>query len=261
MTRAIAALVVILGASRAWAQDEHVGVQVREWYAKMDGDIKSSGGILGGTSISLANDLGLDKTEWNTEVLAYARLPVLGKIYAGYWSIDRKSDEILTRTITFDKQAFTASTEVDTDVRLEVGYLTYEFDFPTIPLGELLKIELGVQVGARVIHAEGKIDSIIASGSDQGTIGLPVVGGHAAVQVTPYLRADVEVVGLQVSYGGHRGTYVEGYGEVVGQPVKWIFAGVGYKYVSLGVRSNLSSTDFALDTRISGFYLTAGLRF
>jgi hypothetical protein len=261
MTNAVAAVLVFLAAAPAFAQDEHVGARVREWYAKMDGDIKSTGGSLGGTSINLASDLSLDSSQWNTEVQVYGHIPFFGKIYAGWWMIDRHGDEILSRTITFAGQSFTASTEVKSDVRLDVGYLTYEFDFPSIPVGDLLKWELGLQVGARVIRGEGKVDSVFASGSDSGTIGIPVIGGHAAVQITPFLRADVELVGLEFSYSGHRGHYLEAYGEIVGQPLPWVFAGVGYKYVSLGVKAHLSSTDFDLDTHITGLYVTAGVRF
>ena len=41
----------------------------------------------------------------------------------------------------------------------------------------------------------------------------------------------------------------------------WLFAGVGYKYVALRVKSNVGSTDFDLDVHINGLYLTAGVRF
>lgn len=261
MKKAVAAILVVLSAPPAFAQDEYIGVRVREWYAKMEGDIKAGGNVPGDTTINLASDLGLDSSEWNTEVQVYGRIPFFGKIYAGWWMVDRQGDEILSRTISFANQSFTASTEVKTEASLEVGYLTYEFDFPAIPIGDLLKWELGLQVGARVMRGEGKIDSALVSGSDGGTIGIPVVGGHAAVQITPYLRADAEVVGLDFSYSGHRGSYFEAYGEVVAQPFSWLFAGVGYKYVSLGVRTHLSSSDFELDSHITGLYVTAGVRF
>lgn len=261
MVKIVAAILLVLSAAPAFAQDEHVGVRLREWYATMEGDLKSSGDLLGGTSISLASDLGLDSPGWSAEIQAYGHIPFFGKLYAGWWRIERGGDEVLSRTITFANQAFTAATEVKTDVTLDVGYLTYEFDFPSIPLGDVLKWELGLQVGARVMRGEGALDSAFASGSDSGIIGIPVLGGHAALQVTPYLRADVEVVGFGLSYSGHKGSYLEAYGEIVGQPLPWLFAGVGYKYVSLRVKDNIGSTDFDLDIHITGLYLTAGVRF
>jgi hypothetical protein len=261
MTKAVTAILVVLSAAPAFAQDEHVGARVREWYAKMEGNLTSNGDLLGGTSINLASDLGLDSPGWSAEVQVYGHIPFFGKLYAGWWRVERSGDEILSRTITFANQSFTAATEVKTDVTLDVGYLTYEFDFPSIPLGDFLKWELGLQVGARIMRGEGSLDSAFASGSDSGLIGIPVLGGHAALQVTPYLRADVELVGLGFSYSSHKGSYLEAYGEVVAQPFSWLFAGVGYKYVSLRVKDTIGSTDFDLDIHITGLYLTAGVRF
>lgn len=261
MAKTAAAILALFSAAPAFAQDEHVGVRLREWYAKLEGNLSSDGTIFGGTSISLADDLGVDDPAWSTEIQVYGRIPFFGKLYAGWWRIDRHGDEILSRTITYADQTFVASTEVKTDLTLDVGYLTYEFVFPSIPIGDLLKWELGLQLGARVMRGEGTLDSAVASGSDSGVIGIPVIGGHAALQVTPFLRADVEVVGLGLSYSGRRGSYLEAYGEIVGQPFPWLFAGVGYKYVSLRVRDTQGSADFDLDIHITGLYLTAGVRF
>ena len=261
MTKAVAAILVVLSATPAFAQDEHVGVRLREWYAKMEGNLSSDGSLLGGSSISLADDLGVGDPAWSTEIQVYGRIPFFGKLYAGWWRIDRSGDEILSRTLTFADQTFTVATEVKTELTLDVGYLTYEFVFPSIPMGDLLKWEFGLQVGVRLMRGEGSLDSAFASGSDSGIIGTPVVGGHAALQVTPYLRADVEVVGLGLSYSGRRGSYLEAYGEIVGQPFPWLFAGVGYKYVALRVKDGVGSTDFDLDMHITGLYLTAGVRF
>lgn len=261
MAKILIGLLSVLAAAPAFAQDEHVGVRVREWYAAMEGRLSSDGGAFGGTNIDIGDDLGLDDRGWSTEIQVYGRIPLFGKLYAGWWRIEREGDETLSRTLTFADKTFTASTRVKSDVTLDVGYLTYEFVFPSIPVGELVKWELGLQAGIRVMRGEGSIDSSIASGSDHGLIGTPVVGGHAALQVTPYVRADVELVGLALAYGGHRASYLEAYGEIVAQPFAWLFAGVGYKYVALRVRDPLGSTDFDLDLRIGGLYLTAGVRF
>ena len=103
--------------------------------------------------------------------------------------------------------------------------------------------------------------SVAGSGSDSGIIGTPVLGGHVALQLTQFVRADVEVVGLEVNIGGHRASYLEGYGEIVAEPVKWVFAGVGYKYVALGVRDHSGGSVFNIDVHLNGIYLTVGVRF
>lgn len=263
MSRSLIAGALFLSAasSGAWAQDEMIGVRVREWKATLEGKISADTTAFGGSTIDLADDLGLDAAEWSSELQVYGHIPFFGKLYGGWWRVHREGDEILTRTINFDGQVYAASTRVQSEVTLDVGYLTYEFDFPSIPLGDAIQWEIGLQLGARVMSAAGSLDSAVASGSRDGIIGIPVLGGHMALQVTRFLRADVELVGLTFSYGDHHGSYIEAYGEIVAQPFPWLFAGVGYKYVALEVSEKGGDNDFEVDAHISGFYLTAGVRF
>jgi len=261
MAKIVVGLLSVLAAAPAFAQDEHVGVRVREWHAKMDGHLSSDGEILGGTNINLASDLGLDGAEYTSEVQAYVAIPFLGKIYAGWWWLDRSGDEVLSRTITFADQSFTASTTVKSEVNLDVYYLSYEFVFPSIPVGEVVKWELGILAGIRLLDGGASIDSAIVSGADSGIIGIPVIGGHAALQITEWIRMDAELMGLTFSYAGRRGTYLEAYGEIVAQPFPWLFAGIGYKHVLLELSDQSGSTDFELEITVSGLYFTAGVRF
>ena len=57
--------------------------------------------FLKGSNVDFASDLGLDEREFTSELQAYVRLPVFGRIYAGWWWLDREGDEVLSRTITF----------------------------------------------------------------------------------------------------------------------------------------------------------------
>jgi len=256
-----AVAVLLLSASTSWAQDEHIGVRVREWYATLEGQVTADTDALGGTRLDLADDLGLDDPKFSGEIQIYGHIPFFGKIYAGWWRVSRDADETLSRSIDFAGETFTASTQVKSEVTLDVGYLTYEFDLPSIPLGDVIRWEIGLQLGVRAFRGEGSIESAVLSGSDSGVFGTPVLGGHMALQVTPYFRADVELVGLAFSYSSHRGSYLEAYGELVFQPFSWLFAGVGYKYVALELRETASDSLLDMDIHISGFYLTAGLRF
>lgn len=251
----------LLSASASWAQDEHIGVRLREWYATLEGQVTADTDSQGGTRIDLADDLGLDDPKFSAEIQVYGRIPLFGKIYAGWWRVSRSGDETLTRTIDFAGETFTGSTQVKSEVTLDVGYLTYEFLLPSIPLGDVIQWEIGLQLGVRVFRGEGSIESDVVTGSDSGVFGTPILGGHMALQVTPYLRTDVELLGMAFSYSSHRGSYLEAYGEIVFQPFSWLFAGVGYKYVSLEMRETGSDSVLDMDIHISGFYLTAGVRF
>ena len=256
----IAAVGIFLSAARAYAQDETVGLRVREWYAKMEGDIQGQGKSVPSTDISLDRTLGLDDLEIVHEVQAYLRLPLVGRFYVGWWGGHFEGDETLTRTVTFADQTFTASTDVHTEVDLNVYYLSYELVLPSLPLGDAVRAEAGLLLGIRAIQAEGALEGGGAGGNEKGGGGLPVLGVHGALQVTPYLRADVEIMGLVFQYSDISLSYFEAYGELVGQ-LGPVFAGVGYKFVDLDLADHKSGVDLDLNVGIDGFYVTAGVRF
>lgn len=256
----LAAIGVLLSASRAYAQDETVGVRLREWSAKMEGRIEAQGDSFPSTNISLDRTLGLDDEEVVHEVQAYLSLPVVGTFYAGWWFGTFEGDQTLTRDITFADVTFTAATTVKTQLDLDVYYLSYELVLPSLPLGDLVKVEAGVLVGLRGFVADGEVEAAGQRASENGGIGFPVLGVHGALQVTQWLRADVEIMGLPFKYGSSSIEYLEAFGEVVGQ-LGPLFAGVGYKVVSIELADHRSGTDFDLDIDIEGLYVTAGLRF
>ena len=260
--KSIAAAFLFLSASPAFADDalnEHVGVRVREWFARMAGTIEADGGTGSSTQISLGNDLGLSNRHLTHEVQAYGRIPFVGRIYAGWWEHEDSGSSILSRTIDFAGQNYTIATPITTSTQLDVYYLNYEFVFPTLPLGELLQVELALQAGIRALHGVGSISSPV-SGTDGGWVGFPTIGGHVMLGIASWVRVEAEVLGMGFSYGNDRMSYIEAYGEAVFTPVPWVFVGVGYKYASLGIH-HLGAEIFKFVTGVSGVYITAGFRF
>jgi hypothetical protein len=254
--------VLFLLASPAFAQDEHVGVRVREWFARMSGTLEADDGSGSSDRVDLAADLGLGDRNLTHELQAYLRIPVLGRLYAGWWRAHDTGSETLTRTFDFEGVQFQASTRIDSEVTLDVAYLTYEFAFPTIPLPEIGRLEIGAQLGARVMRGFGSIHdtSTNQTESDSGTAGLPILGVHVTAELFKYLRLEAEVLGLTFSYGDWHAHYLEASAEVVAQPLPWLFGGVGYKYVALDVRHD-GSQKFAVDVGVAGVYITFGVRF
>jgi len=260
--KGLCGVVLFLVATPAFAQDEHVGVRVREWFARMSGTLEADDGSGTSDRVDLAADLGLGDRNLTTELQAYLRLPVFGRIYAGWWRAHDTGSETLTKSFDFEGFTFTASSRIDSEVTLDVAYLTYEFAFPTIPIGDLVKLELGAELGIRGIRGFGSIrdSSSGQTESDSGTVGLPVLGVHVTAQLFTYVRAEVEVVGLTFSYGDWSAHYFEASAEVVAQPLPWLFAGLGYKQVKLDVRHK-GSDKFAVDVGVAGLYITFGVRF
>jgi hypothetical protein len=258
--KGIAALGAFLAGAGAYAQDETVGVRLREWRATMEGHIQAQGDSIPSTNVDLDRELGIDDPENVHEIQAYVGLPLLGSLYAGWWFGTYEGDRFVTQTFTFADRVFTAGTTVTSELELDVYYLSFEIGLPTLPLGDLVQFKAGVLPGVRVFHAEGEIENEFFTGQDSGTIGLPVIGVHAALQVTPYARADVEVMGMAFKYGNSSGRYIEAFIEVVGQ-VGPAFGGVGYKFVDLDLADHRGDTDFDLAVDITGPYLTVGVRF
>jgi hypothetical protein len=257
------AILFLSAAAPAVAQDEIIGFRVREWFARMGGEMEADNGSGTSQRIDLGADLGLADRNLTHELQAYLRIPILGRIYAGWWRAHDTGSETITRTFDFAGFTFTSSSTVNSEVTLDVGYLTYEFAFPTLPIGgDYLGVELAVQLSGRVLRGDGMIEETSSGngGSDSGVVGLPTLGGHVTVTLFSLVRAEIEVVGLAFKYADWRIHYVEASAEVVAQPLPWFFAGVGYKMTNLDFRKN-GNEKFLIDVTVSGIYITAGLRF
>lgn len=262
--KSIAAAFLFLSASPAFADDalgEHVGVRVREWFARMAGTIEADGGSGFSDQISLGSDLGLSNRHLTHEVQAYGRIPLVGRLYAGWWEHEDSGSNVLSRTINFAGQTYTITSNVASSTKLDVYYLNYEFVFPTIPAGDLVQVELALQAGIRALHGWGSIASGLINGADGGWVGFPTIGGHVTVGIASWVRVEAEVLGLAFSYGSDRMSYIEAYGEAVFTPVPWVFVGVGYKYASLAIHHRPPTEIFEFLVGVSGIYITAGFRF
>jgi len=259
--RSFATAIFLLSASAsALAQDEIVGVRVREWYARMSGTAEAQDNNSNSTQVDLADDLVLGDRNLTTELQAYLRIPVLGRIYAGWWRAHDTGHETLTRTIDFAGETFTVSTPIDSEFTLDVGYLNYEFAFPTIPVGDVVKVELRASIGARAIRGEGSISSGAQSANDSGVVGLPTLGGHVTAKFFDLVRVEVEVVGLVFKYSCNEVHYQEMFAEATVEPLPWIFAGVGYKLAEVNLQHD-GTDSFHINVDISGVYVTVGVRF
>lgn len=261
MRQLAAAFFLLSAAAPALGQDEFVGVRLREWYARMSGTIEAEENNSGSTRLDLADDLGLGDQNWTTELQAYLRLPLVGRIYAGWWQAHDSGSETLTRTIEFAGQTFSASTQVDSEVSLDVAYLMYEFALPVIPLGDLLSLEVGVSGGIRGFRGHGKIEGGGLDADEEGVAGLPTLGAHVTLRLFDLVRLEAEVLGLVFSYSDHEINYLEGFVEATVEPLPWIFAGVGYKFAMLNYDFDNGEDSAHLAIDIAGFYVTVGVRF
>lgn len=255
-----AAAFVFLSAGSAFAQDEHIGLRVREWYARTSGTLSSQENGVPPTNLDLHDDLGLGEQQFTHEIQVYGRIPFFGRLYAGWWHSHDSGSGVLDKTVTFAGETFTASTQIDSEYTLDVAYLTYELALPTIPIGDLVQFEIAPNLSVRGIWASGSIEGSGLSGSDSGKVGLPTVGVHATVRLFDFIRTEAEVTGLQFRYGDHEAHYLEVYGEAVVEPLPFLFVGVGYKLVQINY-TNSGNDPSHVNLDIAGFYITFGARF
>ncbi len=238
--------------------DEIFQIRGRAWFAHMSGHIEADA-TTRGTRLSIAGDTDLGGRVDIPEIEAHLNIPVVGRLYVGWWRYDDGGDNTLSRTITFADHSFTVGTTVHTHLDLSVAYLTYEFVFPKIPIGPT-SLELGLELGVRGLSGDATVKGAGQEAEARGTLPALVLGARAIYQILPWLRAEAEVVGIQVSIDKEKVSYVETFAEVVAQPLPWLFAGVGYKYMELTYRYH-ARLDFDLDLQLSGAYVTAGVRF
>jgi hypothetical protein len=258
-----AAAAVLFSGSWAYAQDEdvHGGIRVREWFSRMEGTIQSNSGSTSGTRASIAHDLDLGDRTLAHEVQASVGIPAVGGFYAGAWWDHVEGHRTLTQDVTFLLFTFPSSTDVSTSADLDVFYLSYEYPFPRIILGDGLTLDFGLQAGARGLKARGSIaESGGTSSSDQALAGFPVLGGHATLDVLSWVRAQVEIAAIAFSYSNYRVRYLEVNSEVGVEPLPWIYAGIGYKFADIHL-GRTGSNGFNFDVGLSGLYITVGLRF
>lgn len=239
--------------------EEWVQVRARAWFARMSGHLEADASTKG-TRLSVASDLDLGSESTIPEVQAWVEVPYIGRVIAGWWRYDNSSQPTLNRTITFAGRSFTVGTQVHTSLELDVAYLSYEYVFPTISLGDLAKLQLGLELGLRGISGDATLSDAGQTAEGRGTIPALVLGGHAIAQFTPWLKAEAEAVGIAIKIDKEKVSYVETYAEIGVQPLPWLFAAVGYKYMQMTYRYH-ARLDFDLEVDLSGAFVEVGVRF
>jgi hypothetical protein len=238
--------------------DETFQIRGRAWFAHMSGHIEADA-TTQGTRLSIAGDTDLGGRVDIPEIEAHVNIPYVGRLYLGWWRYDNGGDNTLARTITFADHTFNVGTTIHTHLELNVAYLTYEYAFPKIPIGPT-SLELGLELGMRFLSGDATVSDAGQESESRGSLPALVLGGRAIYQMLPWLRAEAEVVGIQISIDKEKVSYVETFAEVVAQPLPWLFGGVGYKYMEMTYRYH-ARLNFALDLELSGAYVTVGIRF
>ena len=216
--------------------------EFRYWRPTLESEIVASSAALLGTTIDPVSDLGLDEEQNAFE--GRVGLTLLGrhKFRIGYLPLSFDGDRVITRTITFQGQTFTANVDrVLTDLDVKILRAGYEFDFFKTPVGYL-----GVLLEVHYFDVQARLRTI-ASAKDESAdfkFPFPVVGlAFRAYPITQILSVGAEVVGVTI---GSRGHYLDGEASVTLSPWPFVELTGGYRVIDLHGEEGDDSFDLLL---------------
>jgi hypothetical protein len=242
--------VAVLGMAVS-AQAFEVGVRGYYWFPEFSGQVRVDAEGITGTKIDFENDLGIDN-EYYPIIEAFLGL---GKhhLSAAYYKADYSGNSILSRTIYFNGEQFSAETQTVSSLEYNAYDLMYRYDLIDLEnflaggsLGLVGRVE--VFDGDVMIQAE-RMDEKVSF-----TAPIPMLGVNLHVGVlADILEARVLATGM--SYGG--GTVLDGQAEISLTPIPFIDIHGGYRLFTID--ADVDDVEFDYDT--SGPYVALTLSF
>lgn len=246
MRRFVAALtvfaVMLLAAPGAQAI---VNVEGRYWFSNFDDKVKISKGSVIGTDINLVDDLGVDDSRnfWEGRITLE-----LGshKLRYGFMPLEWKGSKSLNRSITFNGQTYSASTNVNTELKADYHRLGYEYD-----IIDSLNNKLGVIFEVKYFDAKASLDAPSAGihESADGKAPIPTIGVAAQVGLPFLFSVGGEVTGITV---GSKGYMYDAEAAVNFKPAPFVIVSGGYRILKL----HAENSDDLADLEVKGPFLT-----
>ncbi len=227
--------------------------EFRYWRPTLESEIVASSAALLGTTIDPVSDLGLDEEQNAFE--GRVGLTLLGrhKFRIGYLPLSFDGDRVITRTITFQGQTFTANVDrVLTDLDVKILRAGYEFDFFKTPVGYL-----GVLLEVHYFDVQARLRTITSAKDESADFKFPfpAVGlAFRAYPITRILSVGAEVVGVTIGSKGH---YLDGEASVTLSPWPFVELTGGYRVIDLHGEEGDDSFDF----RLHGPFASLTVRF
>lgn len=231
--------------------DELVSFKAGYLTLSPEGDFAVSDGTAG-TRIDMEDDLGFDDSE---EFMAEAAVQFGSfRLTAGYLPLGFSGDGTLSRNIDFGDRTFSANTNVDSDVDIDIyeaalaWYLVNLDDLP-------IRLQLGPEVAVKFVDADismtDRTTGITESAS--GSAPVPTIGLRGRVALADFLGVAGRVGYLE--FDDNRFLDADIQLEFSPLPLIGIFA--GYRYLDIEV----DESDVFLDATFEGPYGGALIRF
>jgi len=249
--RSILASVFLAVSAVSASADEAISLKVGYMLLSPSGDMAAEVNGIGST-VDLESDLGLDDS---SNIIAEAAFS-LGdvKVTLGYMPLSFEGDSILSRTIIFDGEVYSAGSRVmsnlDVDI-LDAGLTWYFINVDDVPT----RVQLGVELSAKITGVDASIDDSTTglTESVSETLPIPTIGLRGRVAFSDFVGVAGRIG--YIGYSDNRFLDADVQVEITPIPLVGLFA--GYRYLDL----EIDESDIYVDAQFSGFYGGALVRF
>ena len=205
------------------AEDYNIELEGRYWKPKLDSTVKIVDHNIG-TDVNLVNDLGFDKDKGFGEVRLQIKFFDRNKFNFSYLPMKWDADKVLTQTIQFNGQTYTAGTQVQSQLDMKLFKAGYEFDFIAGKYG-FLGATFDVMVADT--HVELKAPALAVDEKHNATVPVPMIGMSGRLNFLKWMGLTARVSGLPA--GGY-GYVVDAEGSLDINPVKYVGISGGYRF-------------------------------
>ena len=196
----LASALLFLVPSLALAQI--VELEGRYWFLDVKAKARVDSSSIPGTDVDFIEDLGLDAENAPGVRLTFG-LPFNSKIRLAFTALHLEGDTTLAQTITFGGSAFTANTQVNSELDIHYGRLGWIWQPIVVP--GILKLGPILELKVAVLDASVETRNTVPATKESQELGLilPTIG--AAVDFTPHrvIHLFAEVSGLPAGSLGH----------------------------------------------------------
>jgi len=222
------------------AEDYNFELEGRYWKPKLDSTIKIVDDSIG-TDIRLVDDLGFDDKKDFGEARGQIKFFGNHKFNFSYLPLKWDGDKILTETIEFDGQTYTAGTRVQSKLEMKMFKGGYEYDLIANRYGflgftiDVLLADTFVQLKAPALALDEKYDS---------TVPIPMIGLSGRVIPIKWVSLTGKISGLPL---GGVGYILDAEASLDINPVKYVGISVGYRFLRMDLEYDDNKADFKLD--------------
>ncbi|MCE9582630.1 MAG: hypothetical protein K8T20_09075 [Planctomycetes bacterium] len=244
--------------------DFTIELEGRYWFGALKGDLSADTGDVTGTGIDFPGNLGLNSPS-QPMIEGVARLKVSKfMIRASYFQASFSKSTRLDETITFQGVDYTVGTDIKSRATIRVGALDIMALLLDAGHADKIGLRVGIGIGGRYLGFYGSIRETFSGQAESasGTGIIPVISATASLGFLNIFSINLDVAGMKVpknQYLQVRGTFIDAAAEIRIYLAKFVYVAGGYRFLML--KALYHDGDVELDSRLTGFYVGAGISF